>query len=224
MNCGIMDQFASAMGKREHAIFLDTNTLDFRLVPVKLGNYKLVITNSLVKHSLVSSAYNQRRRECEDGLLALQKVLDISSLGELTNEQFETNKFLLPDEIIRKRVRHAVSENIRTMDAVEALMQNNLIAFGELMNESHCSLRDDYEVSCPEIDTLVDAAWNCPFVLGSRITGGGFGGCTISLVESDKIDAFCKELSQSYKNTYQKTPEFYVADIGDGAHALSKSP
>ena len=220
MNCGIMDQFASAMGKREHAIFLDTNTLDFRLVPVKLGNYKLVITNSLVKHSLVSSAYNQRRRECEDGLLALQKVLDISSLGELTNEQFETNKFLLPDEIIRKRVRHAVSENIRTMDAVEALMQNNLIAFGELMNESHCSLRDDYEVSCPEIDTLVDAAWNCPFVLGSRITGGGFGGCTISLVESDKIDAFCKELSQSYKNTYQKTPEFYVADIGDGAHAL----
>ena len=120
MNCGIMDQFASAMGKREHAIFLDTNTLDFRLVPVKLGNYKLVITNSLVKHSLVSSAYNQRRRECEDGLLALQKVLDISSLGELTNEQFETNKFLLPDEIIRKRVRHAVSENIRTMDAVEA--------------------------------------------------------------------------------------------------------
>lgn len=220
MNCGIMDQFASAMGKREHAIFLDTNTLDFRLVPVKLGNYKLVITNSLVKHSLVSSAYNQRRRECEDGLLALQKVLDISSLGELTNEQFETNKFLLPDEIIRKRVRHAVSENIRTMDAVEALTQNNLIAFGELMNESHCSLRDDYEVSCPEIDTLVDAAWNCPFVLGSRITGGGFGGCTISLVESDKIDAFCKELSQSYKNTYQKTPEFYVADIGDGAHAL----
>lgn len=220
MNCGIMDQFASAMGKKEHAIFLDTNTLDFEWVPVNLGNYKLVITNSMVKHSLVSSAYNDRRRECEKGLLMLQRALDISSLGELTDGQFEVNKYLISDETIQRRVRHAVSENQRTIAAVKALKENDLSAFGTLMNLSHRSLRDDYEVSCPEIDTLVEAAWALPYVLGSRITGGGFGGCTVSLVASDKIEDFKNALSTSYQDAYDKFPEFYIVEISDGAHRL----
>lgn len=220
MNCGIMDQFASAMGKKEHAIFLDTNTLDFEWVPVNLGNYKLVITNSMVKHSLVSSAYNDRRRECEKGLLMLQRALDISSLGELTDGQFEVNKYLISDETVQRRVRHAVSENQRTIAAVKALKENDLSAFGTLMNLSHRSLRDDYEVSCPEIDTLVEAAWALPYVLGSRITGGGFGGCTVSLVASDKIEDFKNALSTSYQDAYDKFPEFYIAEISDGAHRL----
>ena len=220
MNCGIMDQFASAMGKKNHAIFLDTNSLDFEWVPVNLGNYKLIITNSMVKHSLVSSAYNDRRRECEKGLLMLQRALDISALGDLTDLQFEANKYLIDDEVIQKRVHHAVSENQRTIAAVSALKENDILAFGELMNASHRSLRDDYEVSCPEVDTLVETAWKLPFVAGSRITGGGFGGCTVSLVASDKTEDFKAALSEVYKKNYDKIPEFYIAEISDGAHAL----
>ena len=220
VNCGIMDQFASAMGKKNHAIFLDTNSLDFEWVPVNLGNYKLIITNSMVKHSLVSSAYNDRRRECEKGLLMLQRALDISALGDLTDLQFEANKYLIDDEVIQKRVHHAVSENQRTIAAVSALKENDILAFGKLMNASHRSLRDDYEVSCPEVDTLVETAWKLPFVAGSRITGGGFGGCTVSLVASDKTEDFKAALSDVYKKNYGKIPEFYIAEISDGAHAL----
>lgn len=220
MNCGIMDQFASAMGKKEHAVFLDTNSLDFEWIPVNLGNYKLIITNSMVKHSLVSSAYNDRRRECEKGLLMLQRVLDISALGDLTDLQFEANKYLITDEVIQKRVRHAVSENQRTISAVKALKGNDILAFGKLMNASHRSLRDDYEVSCPEVDTLVETAWKLPFVAGSRITGGGFGGCTVSLVASDKIEDFKTALSDAYKKNHGKIPEFYIAEIADGARTL----
>lgn len=220
MNCGIMDQFASAMGKKNHAIFLDTNSLDFEWVPVNLGNYKLIITNSMVKHSLVSSAYNDRRRECEKGLLMLQRALNISALGDLTDLQFEANKYLIDDEVIQKRVHHAVSENQRTIAAVSALKENDILAFGELMNASHRSLRDDYEVSCPEVDTLVETAWKLPFVAGSRITGGGFGGCTVSLVASDKTEDFKAALSEVYKKNYDKIPEFYIAEISDGARAL----
>ena len=174
----------------------------------------------MVKHSLVSSAYNDRRRECEKGLLMLQRVLDISALGDLTDLQFEANKYLITDEVIRKRVRHAVSENQRTISAVKALKGNDIPAFGELMNASHRSLRDDYEVSCPEVDTLVETAWSLPFVAGSRITGGGFGGCTVSLVASDKIEDFKTALSEVYKKNYDKIPEFYIAEIADGARAL----
>ena len=220
VNSGIMDQFASAMGKKNHAIFLDTNSLDFEWVPVNLGNYKLIITNSMVKHSLVSSAYNDRRRECEKGLLMLQRALNISALGDLTDLQFEANKYLIDDEVIQKRVHHAVSENQRTIAAVSALKENDILAFGELMNASHRSLRDDYEVSCPEVDTLVETAWKLPFVAGSRITGGGFGGCTVSLVASDKTEDFKAALSEVYKKNYDKIPEFYIAEISDGARAL----
>lgn len=220
MNCGIMDQFASAMGKEGHAIFLDTDTLDYEYVPVELGNIQLIITNSNVKHSLVSSAYNERRQECEKGLSTLQRTIQINSLGDINGNQLETFGKLIKDEVIRKRVHHAVYENQRTIEAVSALKENDLISFGRLMNESHISLRDDYEVSCPEIDVLVETAWSQSGVLGSRMTGGGFGGCTISLVEASHVESFMDSLRTTYVTSFAKEPEFYVAQIGDGARRL----
>ena len=182
-NCGIMDQFASAMGKKDNAIFLDTNTLQYEYAPVVLEDAKIVIVNSKVKHSLVDSAYNDRRNECETALKELQKVLDIQTLGDLTEEEFEAHKDAIQSEIRQKRAKHAVYENRRTIKAVEALKADDIETFGKLMNASHVSLRDDYEVSCEEIDILVDLAWSIEGVIGSRITGGGFGGCTVSIVK-----------------------------------------
>lgn len=221
MNCGIMDQFASAMGKKDCAIFLDTNTLNFEYAPVKLPDAKIVITNSKVKHSLVGSAYNDRRRECETALQELQKVVEIQALGELTEEAFEAHKDAVKDPICRKRAKHAVYENQRAVRAVQALKENNIAEFGRLMNASHVSLRDDYEVSCEEIDVLVDLAWKLPGVIGSRITGGGFGGCTVSIVENDAVDGFIQEVGRQYKEKVGHEAEFYVVDIGDGAGKLA---
>lgn len=220
-SCGIMDQFASAMGKKDHAIFLDTNTLHYEYAPVKLEDAKIVITNSKVKHSLVDSAYNDRRQECETALAELQKVVDIQSLGDLTEEAFEEHKGAIADEVRRKRAKHAVYENQRTIHAEAALKVGNIEKFGEYMNASHVSLRDDYEVSCEEIDVLTELAWKIPGVIGSRITGGGFGGCTVSIVKNDAIDTFQKEILKGYKEATGKTAEVYVVDIGDGAHKLS---
>lgn len=221
MNCGIMDQFASAMGKKDCAIFLDTSTLNFEYAPVKLPTAKIVITNSKVKHSLVSSAYNDRRNECETALKDLQTVLDIKSLGELTEEEFESNKAVIKSDICRKRAKHAVYENQRAVKAVQALKNNNIEEFGRLMNASHVSLRDDYEVSCEEIDVLVNLAWETPGVVGSRITGGGFGGCTVSIVENDAVDNFIEIIGKKYKEKVGHEAEFYVVEIGDGAHVLA---
>ena len=221
MNCGIMDQFASAMGKKDCAIFLDTSTLNFEYAPVKLPTAKIVITNSKVKHSLVSSAYNDRRNECETALKDLQTVLDIKSLGELTEEEFESNKAVIKSDICRKRAKHAVYENQRAVKAVQALKNNNIEEFGRLMNASHVSLRDDYEVSCEEIDVLVNLAWETPGVIGSRITGGGFGGCTVSIVENDAVDNFIEIIEKKYKEKVGHEAEFYVVEIGDGAHVLA---
>ncbi len=221
MNCGIMDQFASAMGKKDCAIFLDTSNLKYEYAPVKLKDARIVITNSKVKHSLVSSAYNDRRRESETALKDLQAVVDIKALGELTEEQFEQYKDAIKDPVCVKRAKHAVYENQRTIRAVEALKQDDVETFGKLMNASHISLRDDYEVSCEEIDVLVDLAWKIPGVIGSRITGGGFGGCTVSIVKKDAVDEFIETLDRSYKEKTGHQAEFYVLDIGDGAHALS---
>ncbi|MDO5362613.1 MAG: galactokinase [Eubacteriales bacterium] len=221
MNCGIMDQFASAMGKKDCAIFLDTSTLNFEYAPVKLPTAKIVITNSKVKHSLVSSAYNDRRNECETALKDLQTVLDIKSLGELTEEEFESNKAVIKSDICRKRAKHAVYENQRAVKAVQALKNNNIEEFGRLMNASHVSLRDDYEVSCEEIDVLVNLAWETPGVIGSRITGGGFGGCTVSIVENDAVDNFIESIGKKYKEKVGHEAEFYVVEIGDGAHVLA---
>lgn len=221
MNCGIMDQFASAMGKKDCAIFLDTSTLNFEYAPVKLPTAKIVITNSKVKHSLVSSAYNDRRNECETALKDLQTVLDIKSLGELTEEEFESNKAVIKSDICRKRAKHTVYENQRAVKAVQALKNNNIEEFGRLMNASHVSLRDDYEVSCEEIDVLVNLAWETPGVIGSRITGGGFGGCTVSIVENDAVDNFIEIIGKKYKEKVGHEAEFYVVEIGDGAHVLA---
>lgn len=220
-NCGIMDQFASAMGKKEHAIFLDTNTLHYEYVPIQLKNAKIVITNSKVKHSLVDSAYNDRRKECELALKELQEILPIHSLGELSIEEFETNKSCIPCLTRQKRAKHAVYENQRTIQSIQALQTGNLRLFGQLMNASHTSLRDDYEVSCPEIDLLVALAQAMPGVIGSRITGGGFGGCTVSVVENDAVETFVSEIGANYLHTFGHEAEFYIVDIGDGARLLS---
>ena len=220
-NCGIMDQFASAMGKKDHAIFLDTNTLNYEYAPVVLEDAKIVITNSKVKHSLVDSAYNDRRNECETALKELQAVVDIKTLGDLTEEQYEANKDAIKDPFRQKRAKHAVYENQRTIRAVEALKNNDVELFGKLMNASHESLRYDYEVSCEEIDILVDLAQAMPGVIGSRITGGGFGGCTVSIVKNDAVDTFIEEIGKAYKEKVGHEAEFYVVDIGDGAMKLS---
>ena len=215
-NCGIMDQFASAMGKKDHAIFLDTATLSFEYAPVILDSAKIVVTNSMVKHSLVTSAYNDRRNESAQALKDLQTVVDIKTLGDLTEEEFEAHKDAIKDEIARKRGKHAVYENQRTIKAVKALKDNDLATFGKLMNASHVSLRDDYETSCPEVDVLVDEAWKISGVIGSRITGGGFGGCTVSIVKDEAVEEFKEKLTAAYQEKVGKTPEFYVVSIGDG--------
>lgn len=220
-NCGIMDQFAVAMGKADNAIFLDTSTLHYEYAPVKLKDAKIIITNSKVKHSLVDSAYNTRRQECADALAALQKEVSIQSLGELDMDTFEKHKAVIGDEIKIQRAKHAVAENQRTIDAVAALKANNIELFGQLMNQSHISLRDDYEVSCEEIDILVNLAWNTPGVIGSRITGGGFGGCTVSIVKNDAIDTFIETIGKAYKEKVGHEAEFYTVEIGDGARRLA---
>lgn len=220
MNCGIMDQFASAMGKKDHAIFLDTADLSYEYAPIVLDGAKIVVTNSKVKHSLVNSAYNQRRSECETALAELQSVVDIKGLGDLSEEAFEKHKGAIKDEVRVRRAKHAVYENQRTIRAVEALKNNDIKMFGELMNASHVSLRDDYEVSCEEIDILVDEAWKIPGVIGSRITGGGFGGCTVSIVKDEAIDTFKEQVEKAYEEKTGKTAEFYIVEVGDGPYIL----
>lgn len=220
MNCGIMDQFASAMGKKDHAIFLDTADLSYEYAPLVLDGAKIVVTNSNVKHSLVNSEYNVRRSECEEALKELQTVVKINGLGNLTEEAFEENKAAIKDEVRVRRAKHAVYENQRTIRAVKALKENDLKLFGELMNASHVSLRDDYEVSCEEIDVLVEEAWKVDGVIGSRITGGGFGGCTVSIVKDEAIDSFKEKVGAAYQKRVGKTADFYVVEIGDGPSKL----
>ncbi|MDD3362411.1 MAG: galactokinase [Hespellia sp.] len=219
-NCGIMDQFASAMGKKDHAIFLDTSDLTYEYAPVKLEGAKIVITNSKVKHSLVDSAYNERRQQCEKALSDLQAEMDIDGLGDLSEEEFEHYQNSIADPVCRRRAKHAVYENQRTIKAVKALEKGDITLFGELMNQSHNSLRDDYEVSCDEVDFLVDEARKIEGVIGTRITGGGFGGCTVSIVKDGAIDEFQKVIGEKYLAEVGHDAEFYVVEIGDGAHAL----
>lgn len=219
-NCGIMDQFASAMGKKDHAIFLDTSNLHYEYAPIKLEGAKIVITNSKVKHSLVDSAYNDRRSECERAVEALKAVVELNGLGDLSEEEFEKYKYVITDEVCQKRAKHAVYENQRTIKAVKALQEKNVELFGELMNASHVSLRDDYEVSCEEVDLLVDWAWKIDGVIGSRITGGGFGGCTVSIVKDEAVDIFIEEIGKLYESEVGRKAEFYVVDVGEGAYVL----
>lgn len=216
VNCGIMDQFAIAMGKADHAIFLDTNTLDYTYVPLKLDGAKIVIACSNKKRGLGDSKYNERRSECETALAELQKVVAIKSLGELTEEQFEANKDAIGDEVRVRRARHAVYENQRTIQAVEALQKQDLKKFGELMNASHVSLRDDYEVTGIELDTLVEEAWKVDGVIGSRMTGAGFGGCTVSIVEDAAVDRFIESVGTAYRDKIGYAADFYVVQVGSG--------
>lgn len=220
MNCGIMDQFASAMGKKDNAIFLNTADLSYEYAPLVLDGAKIVVTNSNVKHKLVDSEYNVRRSECEKALEELQTVVEINGLGDLSEEQFETYKTAIKDEVRVRRAKHAVYENQRTIRAVEALKNNDVALFGELMNASHVSLRDDYQVSCEEIDVLVEEAWKIPGVIGSRITGGGFGGCTVSIVKDEAVEEFKEKVGAAYKERVGKTADFYVVEIGDGPSRL----
>lgn len=216
VNCGIMDQFAIAMGKKDHAIFLDTADLSYQYAPVKLEGAKIVIGCTNKKRGLGDSKYNERRSECETALAELQKAVDIKSLGELTEEQFEEHKSAIQDEVRVRRAKHAVYENQRTVKAVEALNNNDIALFGKLMNESHVSLSKDYEVTGVELDTMVEAAWKQEGVIGSRMTGAGFGGCTVSIVEEDKVDSFIREVGKEYEEKIGYAADFYVVDIGDG--------
>lgn len=220
VNCGIMDQFAIANGKKDHAIFLDTATLSYEYAPITLAGMKIVIACSNKKRGLGDSKYNERRRECEEALEFLQTKLDIQSLGDLTEDAFDAIKEAIPDDIRRKRAKHAVYENQRTMKAVKALKENDIKRFGELMIESHVSLRDDYEVTGVELDTLVESALEQEGVLGSRMTGAGFGGCTVSIVEDEFVDAFIANVGMMYKEKIGYAADFYVVEVGDGPSIL----
>lgn len=220
VNCGIMDQFASAQGKKDHAIFLNCDTLDFELVPVKLEGVKVVISNTHSPHKLDSGAYNSRVAQCQLAVKQINEVRPIKYLAELTEEEFKKIESAITDEVAHKRARHVVGEVQRTTDAVKALKEGNLKLFGELMNASHVSLRDDYEVTGPELDTMAEEAWKIDGVIGSRMTGGGFGGCTVSLVKDEAIDEFIEKVGAAYEKKIGIKPDFYIAEIGDGAKKL----
>lgn len=220
VNCGIMDQFAVAMGKKDSAIFLDTATLSYEYAPIALEGAKIVILNTNKKRGLGDSKYNERRSECEAALAKLQTKLSIQALGELSEEEFEANKALIGDETKIKRAKHAVYENQRTMQAVKALQEKNLTLFGKLMVASHESLRDDYEVTGKELDTLVAEALKQPGVIGARMTGAGFGGCAVSIVKEEAIDSFIEHVGKAYKEQIGYAADFYVVEIGDGPTRL----
>lgn len=221
VNSGIMDQFAVAMGKKDQAILLDTNTLEYRYSPVLLEKASLVVSNTNKKRGLADSKYNERRAECEEALKRLQTVLPISSLGEIDSETFGKYQHVIEDDVLIKRAKHAVTENERTLLAVKALESNEIEEFGKLMNASHESLKEDYEVTGIELDTLVELARKVSGTIGSRMTGAGFGGCTVSIVQNDAIERFIQEVGTSYEEIIGYKAEFYVVSIGDGVHKLS---
>jgi galactokinase len=221
INCGIMDQFAIAMGKRDQAIYLDTADLSYRYVPIELEDKKIIISCSNKKRVLADSKYNERRSECEEAVRRLQTKLDIQLLGELSSEVFEKNKAVIGDEVLIRRARHAVTENERTKLAVDALQKGKLEVFGKLMNQSHVSLRDDYEVTGKELDTLVAEAWKVDGVIGSRMTGAGFGGCSVSIVKKDSVDSFIQKVGVAYEKEIGYAADFYVVEIGTGPQVIA---
>lgn len=220
VNCGIMDQFIIANGKKDCAVFLDTSNLEYEYAPVKLEDAKIVIMNTNKKRGLGDSKYNERRAECEEALKELQQKLNIKSLGELTEEEFEANKDLIKSSIRQKRAKHAVYENQRTIKAVKALKENKIDLLGELMVASHNSLRDDYEVTGKELDTLVEESLKQDGVIGARMTGAGFGGCAVSIVKSDKVEDFIQNVGKSYKDKIGYEADFYAVEIGEGPRKI----
>ena len=216
VNCGIMDQFAIAMGRKDCAIFLDTADLSYEYAQVNLQGMKLVISCSNKRRGLGDSKYNERREECETALTEIQAGMGINTFGDLDEQLFEQIKMAIKDEDRRKRARHAVYENRRTIRAVQALKDNDIALFGKLMNESHISLRDDYEVTGEELDTLVEEAWKIDGVIGSRMTGAGFGGCTVSLVKDEAVEEFIEKVGAAYKERIGYAADFYAVEIGSG--------
>lgn len=215
MKCGIMDQFASANGKRGNAVLLNCATLAYEYIPLDLQDCTLVLTNCNKPHNLVESKYNERREETEEALAILKGVLPVSCLAEVTGEELEAHKALLRP-VVYRRVRHVVSECLRVKESVAALKRGDLISFGKLLNASHRSLKEDYEVTGRELDALAEAAWAQAGCLGSRMTGGGFGGCTVSLVKRDCVEAFKAEVGAAYRAATGYEATFYEADIADG--------
>ena len=220
MNCGIMDQFAVSMGKKNHAVLLNCSTLEYSYAPLELDNYKIVITNSNVPHSLAGSEYNLRRQQCEQALADIQNVKKISCLCDLTPNELDEVSFSIADPVNLRRARHAVSENARAIRASQALKAGDLNLFGKLMNASHVSLRDDYQVTVPELDTLASLAWKLDGVVGSRMTGGGFGGCTVSIVEKNSVDEFVNKISSDYEKICGRKADFYIIETSDGAKKI----
>ncbi|MBR2404718.1 MAG: galactokinase [Clostridia bacterium] len=221
VNCGIMDQFASAMGKRGHAIFLNCKNLDYKLVPLELGECKIIISNTCKKHALGASKYNERRNECERGLELLQAAMPQKTcLCDITEAEYKAHAHLIDDETTAKRVRHVIGENARVRSAVEALSIGDIEAFGALMNASHDSLCHDYEVTGFELDTMVDEARKIDGVLGTRMTGAGFGGCTVSIVKNDAVRTFIAEVGKNYEAATGIKPSFYVTETGDGGKEI----
>ncbi|TYS45935.1 galactokinase [Bacillus infantis] len=220
VNSGIMDQFAIGMGQAGSAILLDCNTLKYEYAPINLEDYQIMIMNTNKRRELADSKYNERRSECEAALDKLQSKLSISSLGELSEDEFEQHKQLIGDEILEKRAKHAVCENQRTLKAFKALQEGRLEDFGKLMNESHQSLKNDYKVTGKELDALVEAAWQQEGTLGARMTGAGFGGCAIAIVEKDKAASFIKEVGKKYMKRIGYAADFYAASVGDGTKEI----
>ncbi|ADD02969.1 galactokinase [Thermoanaerobacter italicus Ab9] len=223
VNCGIMDQFAVGMGKKDHAILLKSDTLEYSYVPLKLEGYKILITNTNKRRGLLDSKYNERRSECEKALSYLQRALPIHNLSEVSIEQFEEYKHLIPEEVLVKRARHVITENQRVLEAVKALNDKDLIKFGKLMVESHNSLKNDYEVTGKELDTLVEEALKLKGVIGSRMTGAGFGGCTVSIVKEEEVPDFIKVVSKNYKRKIGYEPTAYITGVGEGAREIDIS-
>lgn len=222
VNCGIMDQFAVAKGKEDHAILLNTNTLDYKYIPVVLEDASIVIMNTNKRRGLADSQYNLRRQQCEQALALIQTEKPVQYLCDLSVKELEELKHLIPDQEMYRRAYHAVSENERTLEAAKVLQENNLEAFGRLMNQSHVSLRDDYEVTGIELDTLVEAAWNHPGTIGARVTGAGFGGCAIAIVENKYLDEFISNVGDHYQEKIGYPADFYVARVGQGAHEITE--
>ena len=217
---GIMDQFASALCAPGHALFLKTADMSYRQIPCTLDGCTLVLANTKKRHTLAFSAYNQRRTSCAAALALLQPVTGAASLCALTPEVFDRYAHVLTDETLLRCARHAVTENARTISAVQCLQAGDLAGFGRLMNASHISLRDDYQVTGPELDALAEAAWAQPYVYGARMTGGGFGGCTVNLVRTDSAARFIAETGRIYTEKTGLQAEFYPASPGGGVHTV----
>ncbi len=222
LNCGIMDMFAIGMGKKDHALFLNCNTLEYKNVPLILKDYRLIIINTNKRRELTGSAYNERVAECQLAVTYLSRLTTLSRLSEIGFMHFFKIQDQIPDPVVRRRARHVISENQRVLNSIPLLLRSDLMQFGSLMNSSHESLRDNYEVTGPELDALVDAAWNVNGCVGARMTGAGFGGCTVNLVAEEAVDRFIEQVGNEYYSKTGLHPSFYHAETSDGVKEIKK--